>query len=112
MNNLGNVVRQLQQERARAQREVERFDAALAALNGSANHRGGSRGHLSAAGKARIAEAQRARWAKARGNAQPAAAKASPQKRTLSSAARKRIAAAQRARWSKFKAAKAKKKAA
>jgi hypothetical protein len=108
MNYLGNVVRHLQQERARAQKEVERFDAALAALNGSANHRGGRRGHLSAAGKARIAQAQRARWAKVRGQAQPAVPKSSPRKRTLSSAARRRIAAAQRARWAKLKAAKKK----
>lgn len=106
--NLTNVVKQLQQERARAAKEVERFDAALAALNGSANQRGAGSRRLSAAARARIAQAQRARWAKFRGTSQPAAAMSSPQKRTLSSAARKRIAATQRARWAKFNAAKKK----
>lgn len=112
MTNLNNVVRQLQQERARAAKEVESLDAALAALNGSHGVRRGGRGRLSAAARARIAAAQRARWAKVRGNAQLKATKANPQKRTLSAAARNRIAAAQRARWAKFKAGKGKKKAA
>jgi hypothetical protein len=110
MNNLSNVVRQLQQERARAAREMERLDAALAALNGSTNHRASGRGRLSTAARARIAAAQRARWAKVRGKAQPVPT--SLHKRTLSAAARNRIAAAQRSRWAKFKAAKEKKKAA
>ena len=71
---------------------------------------------MSAAGRARVAAAQRARWAKTRAASAPAqfatkatgttkAAKAPRKKRTMSPEARARIAAAQRARWAKQKAA-------
>ena len=65
---------------------------------------------MSAAGRARIAAAQKARWAKRRGaSATPApaktAAKAPRKKRTMSPEARAKIAAAQKARWAKRKAA-------
>jgi hypothetical protein len=53
---------------------------------------------MSAAGKARIAAAQRARWAKVKGQAKP--------KRKMSAAGRARIVAAQKARWAKIRAAK------
>ena len=97
------VVQQLNKERERAARVVAQLDAPLAALNGGGGSRGGTR-TLSAAARERIAAAQRARWARAKGNTQnkPTATK----KRTMSAAARKRIAAAQRARWAKVKAAK------
>ena len=65
-------------------------------------HRG-----ISAAGRARIAAAARARWAKEReksngstANARPARAKG---KRTMSPESRARIAAAQKKRWAKFR---------
>jgi hypothetical protein len=61
---------------------------------------------MSAAGKARIAAAQRARWAKVRAKSGKANVVTMPKKRTMSASARKRIAAAQRARWAKVKAAK------
>jgi len=98
------VIQQLQKERDRAAREVAQLDAALAALNGAAGRRSGTR-TLSGAARERIAAAQRARWARVKGTTQakPSASK----KRTLSAAARKRIAAAQRARWAKVKAGKA-----
>jgi hypothetical protein len=55
-----------------------------------------------------MAQAQRARWAKARKESQPIAlAKttvSSPVKRTMSASARRKIAAFQRARWAKVKA--------
>ena len=57
-----------------------------------------------------IAQAQKARWAKARKGSQPIAlAKTTgfaPVKRTMSAAARRKIAAFQRARWAKLKAGK------
>lgn len=62
MDNMAGVVQQLKQERARAQKEVERLDAAINALGGTLSTRGGRR--LSAAARKRIAAAQRARWAK------------------------------------------------
>ena len=61
---------------------------------------------MSAAGRARIAEAQRMRWAKykaARGIPAPTFKGAG--RRTLSAAAKAKIAAAARARWAKAKAA-------
>ena len=66
----------------------------------------GRRG-MSAAARAKIAAAQRARWARVKGGngkATPKAAKAG--KRTMSPAARAKIAAAARARWAKIKAGK------
>ncbi len=59
---------------------------------------------MSASGRARIAAAQRARWAKVRRAKKPAKA-ATKRKRTLSAAAKAKIAAAARARWAKAKAA-------
>ena len=63
--------------------------------------RGPKKGGMSAAGRARIAEAQRKRWAKihAKGT------KSKPAKRKMSAAGRAKIAAAARARWAKAKAA-------
>ena len=61
--------------------------------------------NMSAAGRARIAAAQRARWAKynaAKGS--PARANNSKPRRKLSAAAKAKIAAAARARWAKAKA--------
>ena len=94
MGTLSGVVQQLRRERDRAQKEVRRIDAALAAL-GSVSSNGASR-TMSAAGRRRISLAQKARWAKQR-TAKP--------KRTISAAGRRRIAAAQRARWAKVKRA-------
>jgi hypothetical protein len=95
MGNLSAVVKELKTERERAQKEMQRIDAALAAL-GNLSSNGSSRQHtMSAAGRKRISLAQKARWAKQR--ARP--------KRTISAAGRKRIAAAQRARWAKIKKA-------
>ena len=55
---------------------------------------------ISAAGRARIAAAQRARWAKVRGEAV-----ARKPRRRMSAAARKKMAAIAKARWAKAKAA-------
>jgi hypothetical protein len=58
------------------------------------------RGRMSAAGRARIAAAQKLRWSKVKGkSAKPA------KKRKMSAAARAKIAAAAKKRWAKAKAA-------
>ena len=114
MANLSSVVRQLQSERDRAARELERLDSALAALNhlggrgngrrSAATSRGRrARPRFSAAARARMAAAQRARWAKVK-QRKPAKAQ-----RRMSAAARRRIAVAQRARWAKLRAGKTQK---
>ena len=89
-----SVIEQLKKELERAKKEVEQFGAALVALGSSSSN--GNRRTMSAAGRRRISLAQKARWAKQRGQA------ARP-KRTMSAAGRRRIAAAQRARWAKVK---------
>ena len=106
MGNLAGVFQQLRKERDYAARIVEQLDAALAALTGVSGKRAGTRRKISAAGRARIAAAQRARWAKVRGTGkQKQNVVTMPKKRTMSAAARRKIAAAQRARWAKVKAA-------
>jgi hypothetical protein len=93
MGDLSVVLQQLKKERDRVQKEVQRIDAALAALGSVSSN--GTRPHtMSAAARRRISLAQKARWAKQR---------APKPKRTISAAGRRRIAAAQRARWAKIK---------
>jgi hypothetical protein len=67
----------------------------------SAVSKPGKRGKMSAAGRAKVAAAQKARWAKFKAG-KPAAKK----KFTMSAAAKAKISAAAKARWAKIKAAK------
>lgn len=98
MANLGTLVQQLKVERDRAAKEVGRLDAALAALNRAGyKRRIGIQGGMSAAGRARIAAARRARWAKL---------KSGQRKRKLSAKAMANIRRAQKLRWKRFNAAK------
>ena len=100
MANLISVLRQLEQERTRLSTQLESLTHALSALKGTS--RNGTRKGISAAGRARIAAAQRARWAKAKGRKVVSIA---THKRRISASARKRIAAAQKARWAKWRKA-------
>ena len=106
MSNLAGVVRLLKKEQDRLTKELRGIGAALAAF-GTTYREGTRTRRLSASARARIAAAQRARWAKVRASA-GVQAKVVPirGKRTLSAAARRKIAAAQRARWAKVKAGK------
>jgi hypothetical protein len=106
MDNLAALVRLLKKEQDQLKRELRGIGAALAAF-GNAYGKGTGTRTLSAAARARIAAAQRARWAKVRENKGVQAKVITIRgKRTLSVAARKKIAAAQRARWAKVKARK------
>src|SRR5689334_12307260 len=112
MANLSRAMNELRQERSRAEREVERLDEAISVLRGlvGGNRLGRPAGggrtarmgrpqrKMSAAGRRKIATAQRARWAKLRSSKRA--------QRTASGAERNRMAAAQRARWAKLKASK------
>jgi hypothetical protein len=95
MANLAEVLKELQQERSKLDEAIRVIGQLV-----SGNHTGAKRAKrtLSPGARERIAAAQRARWAKARG------AKASPPAGTMSQATRKKIAAAQRARWAKARA--------
>jgi hypothetical protein len=59
MANLASLLNQLQPERNRLSSQLEQINKALSALNVKGSRRG-----MSAAAKARIAAAQKARWAK------------------------------------------------
>ena len=96
-----SVISELQKERKRLEDELHRVAAALTAFGNVYMH--GSRPArkkrtISAAGRKRIAAAQRARWAKQKSG------QAEKPKRTMSASARRKIAVAQRARWAKTKA--------
>ena len=102
MTQLDNAVRLLKAEHDRLTKQMRGISAALSAF-GAAYGKRTVRRKMSAAGRARIVEAQRLRWAKVKSSGQT---KSAPirKKRTMSAAARKRIGAAQRARWAKVKA--------
>jgi len=102
-----SVVSQLQKERTRLEGELHRVTAALTAFRNV--YMRGSRPTrktrtISAAGRKRIAAAQRARWAKIKG--QKVISISSRKGRTMSPTARKRVVAAQKARWAKWRAEK------
>ena len=114
MGNLSSALQQLRAERKQAQLQVEKLDQAISvieSLNGS-----GTFGQtnqptriISAASRRKMAQAQRARWARAKNASQPVVAIAktaasAPVKHTMSAAARRKIAAFQKARWQKIKA--------
>jgi hypothetical protein len=113
MSNLTAALQELREERKQAQKQVEKFDQAIFAiesLNGSGTSvKGTTRTRvISPAARRKMALAQRARWDRARKELTPPAGRAktvvtAPKKRTMSVAARKRIAAAQKARWAKVR---------
>jgi hypothetical protein len=105
MTSLQNLtVAQLRQAISIKER-IDELEAELAVVSGgevTATAKLGERRGMSAAGRARIAAAQKARWAKVKG----AKVEAAPKKRRkMSAAGRARMAAAAKARWAKAKAA-------
>jgi hypothetical protein len=112
----------LEQERADIQSRLSEIEAVLgteaapqpASTAAALIRRGpgrptGTRSRLSAAGKARIIAATKARWAKVKAEKGQAGPKAEKKpRRKVSAAGRARIAAAARARWARVKAEKAK----
>ena len=106
MTNLSGVVRILKKEHNRLTKEVSAIAAALSAFGTTYARQNGTRGGISAAGRARIAAAQKARWAKVKAKSRKPNVISMPKKRILSAAARRKVAAAQRARWAKVRAAK------
>jgi len=90
---------------ANIKHKIETLQKQLVRLLGSTAGTAAPRKHrkMSAAGRRKIAAAQKARWAKQRGTKAPKAA-AKP-RRKFSAAARKRLAQLAKARWAKAKAA-------
>jgi hypothetical protein len=92
-----------QQQRARIDQKIEELRAMRSGNHTAAEPTkpaGGRR--MSADARARIAAAQRARWAKAKGRAEPAAP--AKRKRRMSEEGRARIIAATKARWARVRA--------
>jgi hypothetical protein len=113
MGNLSGALQQLRAERKQAQARVESIDQAISvieSLNGSGTFATTKQPTriISQASRRKMAQAQRARWAKARKESQPVEIQKTtvsvPVKQTMSPAARRKIAAFQRARWAKIKA--------
>ncbi len=114
MGNLSSALQQLRTERKQAQARVESIDQAITvieSLSGSGTPGNANQPSriISAASRRKMAQAQRARWARARNGPQPVVAitkttASAPAKHTMSAAARRKIAAFQKARWAKIKA--------
>jgi hypothetical protein len=68
MGTVSSIVKQLKKERDRLERQLSGLNAAINAFAGvyAGTEPTRTRGKISAAGKARIAAAQRKRWAKVR----------------------------------------------
>ena len=102
--NLSGIVKQLSKERDRLHQQLSGLNAALEAFAGVYRGNNGIKPGrtVSAKGRASIAAAQRARWAKVRGQMSESRSDSKP-KRTMSASARRKMAVAQRARWAKVK---------
>jgi hypothetical protein len=107
----------LEQERSQLQTRLNELNEALGinateagapSSKSEAGRQSGKR-FMSAAARARIAAAQRARWAKVKGTggaAAPVLKSTRSGKRTMSAEAKARIAEAQRRRWARIRAGK------
>jgi hypothetical protein len=105
MANSESIFSLLKKEQDRLTKELRGVTAAVVAFGKIYKIGTGTR-KVSASSRAKMAAAQKARWAKIRTSAKPAKVGPTQGKRTLSAAARRKIAVAQRARWAKVKAAK------
>ena len=106
MNTLSDVsVKNLKRAikiKAKLETLQSRLDAILGG-SGPASSASTAKGGMSAAGRKRIALAQKKRWAKLKGTGVASSGK--KPRRKMSAAARARIAASAKARWAKAKAA-------
>jgi hypothetical protein len=107
LKGLASILSELRVERTNLANQLRHVDAALSVLgklDGGINHSNANQPKrtISAALRRKMAQAQKARWAEANGQAPKP-------KHTMSAASRKKIAAAQRARWAKVKAQQKKK---
>jgi hypothetical protein len=101
MNSIANLSAQQLRRAASIRDQLDSLNVELNRLLGASNDQMAPVGTrtMSASARRKIAAAQKARWAKVKGNATQGT------KRKMSAAGRKRIAAAAKARWAKAKAA-------
>src|SRR5207245_6341774 len=106
ISGLQSVVSQLRKERTNLANQLRHVDAALSVLGKLNSGRCDTQPRhrkMSVAARARIAAAQRARWAKVKG--QRKVVSIAPKRRRISPAGLARIRAATKARWAKWRAA-------
>jgi len=99
-----DILAMLKAERDRAAQQVNALDTAIRALSGMNSTRGlhGPRS-MSAAARTKIGAAQRARWAKVKG--QQKVVSIAPKRRRMSAAGLANIRKATKVRWRKWRAA-------
>jgi len=105
MNSISSLSAQQLRRAAAIKEQIDALENELGKILGAGGAAQATNGRrtMSASARARIAAAQRARWAKAKGKS--AAKPATSGRRRMSAAARAKIAAAAKARWAKAKAA-------
>jgi hypothetical protein len=102
MSSINNLSVQQLRQAANLKEQIEALEKELSQLLGStaklvAINAPKKKGGMSAAGKAKVAAAQKARWAKIKG------AKPAKKKFTMSADAKAKISAAAKTRWAKIK---------
>jgi hypothetical protein len=106
MSNLLSLTTTQLRHAADLKEKIEALNKELSSILGApapVSAKAPKKGKMSAAGRANVAKAQKARWAKIKA-AKPAA-KAPAKKRTMSAAAKAKLSAAAKARWAKIKTA-------
>jgi hypothetical protein len=103
MNTFSSLSAQQLRRAAAIKEQIDALQSELGKILGGASESGNGRRTMSASARARIAAAQKARWAKVKGNS--AGKSNGSRRRRMSPAARAKIAAAAKARWAKAKAA-------
>jgi hypothetical protein len=113
MSNLISLTTTQLRHAADLKEKIEALNKELASILGAstpAPAKAPKKSKMSAAGRAKVAAAQKARWAKIKA-AKPAVKSTKPvatapaKKKTMSAAAKAKISAAAKARWAKIKAA-------
>ena len=109
--NIANLTPSQLRQAANLKEKIVTLEKQLAALTGASTpvvvQPAAKKGGMSAAGKARIAAAQKLRWAKVKAaKAKSVVAKPAKKKFTMSAAAKAKISAAAKARWAAKKAGK------
>ena len=111
MSNLISLTTTQLRHAADLKEKIEALNKQLASILGAstpAPAKASKKGKMSVAGRANVAAAQKARWAKIKG-AKPAAKPVQPaatapaKKRTMSAAAKAKLSAMAKARWAKIK---------
>ena len=103
MNAITSLTSQQLRQAASIKEQIADLETQLSGIVGTNNQPKSGRKTMSAAARAKIAAAQKARWAKAKGKS--AASPVKKGKRQMSAAAKARLSQLAKARWAKVRAA-------